>query len=97
RRAPDTVSEPATKRAPEANKQRSPSTLRRLLGQVERELAEDTERRDTLSAELGAASASGSGGGHLALAGLAQDLAGVESRIAELEERWLALADELGG
>ena len=97
RRAPDTVSEPATKRAPEANKQRSPSTLRRLLGQVERELAEATERRDTLSAELGAASASGSGGGHLALAGLAQDLAGVESRIAELEERWLALADELGG
>jgi ATP-binding cassette subfamily F protein uup len=83
---------PATAAADVATKrQRSPSTVRRLLGETERELAAVTARRDELGAELGR------GGDHAALAALADQLAAAEGRVADLEERWLALADELGG
>ncbi len=72
-------------------KQRSPSTVRRLIAEIERDLAEASGRRDELSTEMG------SGADHLALAPLATELAAVEARMGELEERWLELADELGG
>ncbi len=72
-------------------KQRSPSTVRRLIAETERELTEASGRRDDLSAEMGGSA------DHLALAPLATELAAVEARVVVLEERWLALADELGG
>jgi len=72
-------------------KQRSPSTVRRLMAETERDLTEASGRRDELSTEMG------SSDDHLALAPLATELAVVEARVGELEERWLALADELGG
>ncbi|HVL27969.1 MAG TPA: hypothetical protein VM390_07460, partial [Acidimicrobiales bacterium] len=72
---------------------RSPSTLRRLLDQAERELEAATQARDALSAALTAAPPAD----HVALAALAQDLARAEARVAEAEERWLSAADELEG
>ncbi|MDP8938144.1 MAG: ATP-binding cassette domain-containing protein [Actinomycetota bacterium] len=72
-------------------KQRSPSTLRRLIGVVEREMAEAAAERDRLASEVGLA-----GGHHVALAASARSLAAAEARLAEAEERWLALAEELG-
>jgi ATP-binding cassette subfamily F protein uup len=74
-----------------AKRKRSPSTVRRLLGETERDLAAVTARRDELVAELG------TGGDHVALAAVAAQLAATEARVADLEERWLVLADELGG
>ena len=90
---------PGNGRAPETKKQRSPSTLRRLIAEVERELAEATGRRDGLVSQLGqgpSAERAHPQADHVALAALAEDLAAAEARIAQLEERWLELADELG-
>jgi ATP-binding cassette subfamily F protein uup len=72
-------------------KVRSPSTLRRLLAAAEKELGDATGERDAIIAELGA------GADHVTLARLAADLAAAEARVTEIEERWLALAAELGG
>jgi ATP-binding cassette subfamily F protein uup len=72
------------------SKPRSPSTLRRLLAQADRELEEATAVRDGLVALLEA------GLDHTVLARLADDLAAADARLAEVEERWLALAEELG-
>ncbi|MFP5319909.1 MAG: ABC-F family ATP-binding cassette domain-containing protein [Acidimicrobiia bacterium] len=77
---------------PAAPKPRSPSTLRRLLAQAERELEAATAARDALSARLTTDPPSD----HVTLAALAQDLAAAETRLVEVEERWLALAEELG-
>ena len=76
----------------ERTKARSPSTLRRLLGLAEREMTEAGEERDRLVARLAGGTAD-----HTALAKVANDLAGAEARVAHAEERWLALAEELGG
>ncbi|MGH9126937.1 MAG: ABC-F family ATP-binding cassette domain-containing protein [Acidimicrobiales bacterium] len=73
-------------------KLRSPSTLRRLLSVADREVAEAEAERDRVSAELATA-----GADHVALTRLANSLADVETRLAIAEERWLALAEELGG
>jgi ATP-binding cassette subfamily F protein uup len=73
-------------------KPRSPSTLRRLIGLAEREIAEAEARRDGLAAELGAAGAAD----HQALAATAEALAHAETDLGAAEERWLALSDELG-
>jgi ATP-binding cassette subfamily F protein uup len=72
-------------------KHRSPSTLRRLVGLAERAVAEATEERDRLAAQLAAG-----GGDHVALAATASALAEAEQRLAAAEERWLELAEELG-
>jgi ABC transport system ATP-binding/permease protein len=69
---------------------RSPSTLRRLLRDVERAVAELEERRGALMAELSAA-----GGDHEALARAGTELAAVEEELAAAEHRWLELAGEL--
>jgi ATP-binding cassette subfamily F protein uup len=71
-------------------KQKSPSTLRRLLAQVERDLEEASAERDRLVAELA------QGGDHVTVARVAEDLAAAEARVAHAEERWLAVAEELG-
>ncbi len=88
RTQPASQATPATTKP--VRKERSPSTVRRLIAETERELTEATGRRDELSAEMGSAV-------HQALAPLATELAAVEARVVGLEERWLALADELGG
>jgi len=72
-------------------KLRSPSTLRRLLGLAEREMAEAAARRDGLVAELATC-----GADHSTRSRAAHALAGAEAALALFEERWLALAEELG-
>jgi len=69
---------------------RTPSTLRRLLKETEKELAALQRRRDRLAAEVEAA-----GADHEALARLGAEVAGVDAAVDEAEERWLALASEL--
>jgi ATP-binding cassette subfamily F protein uup len=81
---------PPADQAQPVRKPRSPSTLRRLLAEAEREMAAATEARDQLAAQLGGAA------DHRALAQRAEELAAAEARLAEAEERWLAVAEELG-
>ena len=96
RAAPATTRPPAAARparpAPTAATSRSPSTVRRLLGGAERDMAEAEARRDELSAAL----AGGDTSDHQALAATAQALADAEAALAAAEERWLALSEELG-
>jgi len=73
-------------------KVRSPSTLRRLLSLAEREMADAQAERDRLVAELSAGP-----GDHRARSQVAHDLAEAQSRLAQAEDRWLGLAEELGG
>jgi ABC transport system ATP-binding/permease protein len=68
---------------------RSPSTLRRLLGNAERDLATAVARRD---AAIGALS--GAGNDHIELARRGAEVAAAEEALATAEERWLGLADE---
>ncbi|HVM06803.1 MAG TPA: ATP-binding cassette domain-containing protein [Acidimicrobiales bacterium] len=72
-------------------RRRSPSTLRRLLGNAEREMAEVAAERDRLERELADA-----GADHVARARTAEALAAAQARLGEAEERWLELAEELG-
>jgi len=67
---------------------RSPSTVRRQMGQAERELAAATERRDALTAELASRL------DHRELAALGERLAVAQQAVDAAEEAWLALADE---
>jgi ATP-binding cassette subfamily F protein uup len=83
---------PSPMAPPAGPKRRSASTLRRLLDQAERELSAATEERSRLQGELARATSD-----HVALAEVAHALATAETRLAEAEERWLALAEELGG
>ena len=69
---------------------RSPSTLRRLLGQAERELAAATARRDDLGGRL-------AGAEHTEMARLSTELAAADAEVMAAEERWLVLADEAEG
>ncbi len=55
-------------------------------------MAASEKERDRLVTELATA-----GGDHVALATLAHAMADAETRLANAEERWLALAEELGG
>ncbi len=70
---------------------RSPSTLRRLLAGAERDMVAATEKRDRMVAELGTVASD-----HRALASTSQALAGAEGQVEKMEQRWLALAEELG-
>ncbi len=72
-------------------KLRSPSTLRRLLELAEREMGEAAADRDRLVTELAAAD------DHAVLTQVAHSLADAEARLGQAEERWLSLAEELGG
>src|SRR4029079_956590 len=67
---------------------RSPSTLRRQLGQAERDLAAATSARDDLATRMSATNA------HWELSELAEQLAAAQARVAAMEEAWLALATE---
>ena len=77
--------------APAPKKQRSPSTLRRLIGLAEAEMENAIAERDGLLADLAAA-----GNDHVALARIAETLAAAEARLSAAEERWLDLSEELG-
>ena len=82
---------PTTPSVPTERKQRSPSTLRRLIGLAEAEMEQAAAERDGLLADLAAA-----GNDHVALARIAETLAAAEARLTAAEERWLELSDELG-
>ena len=69
---------------------RSPSTLRRLLRETEKEIAAHERRRAKLIAELAAA-----GADHQAMTRLGQELAAVDAELAAAEERWLTYGEEL--
>ncbi len=94
-RAPDAVAGrgpgPPDPSPPARAKLRSPSTLRRLLSLAERDMAEAGSERDRLVTELSAGTAD-----HTARAEAARGLATAQARLADAEERWLALAEELG-
>ncbi len=72
-----------------AGTSRSPSTLRRLIGQAERALQQASDRRDVLVGELG-----GVGADHVLLAKIGDQLADAEHELAAAEEHWMALAEE---
>jgi ABC transport system ATP-binding/permease protein len=76
---------------PGERKQRSPSTLRRLIGLAEAEMEKAAAERGSLLADLAAA-----GNDHVALARIAETLAAAEARLSAAEERWLELSEELG-
>jgi ATP-binding cassette subfamily F protein uup len=78
---------PSRTRAPAG---RSPSTLRRLLRETEKEMAGHERRRAKLMTELAAA-----GADHQAMTKLGQDLAAVDAELAAAEERWLTYGEEL--
>jgi len=89
-RAPRRDTRPAAPERGRARpKQRSTSTLTRLLANAEREVAGLTTRRDELSAALAAAATD-----HEALARVSTELAEVQGRLDQAEEAWLALAEE---
>ncbi|HYH48722.1 MAG TPA: hypothetical protein VEG38_04150, partial [Acidimicrobiia bacterium] len=82
---------PKSQPPPAEKKQRSPSTLRRLIGLAEADMEKAAAARDAVLAELAAA-----GNDHVALARIADTLAAAESRLTAAEERWLELSEELG-
>jgi hypothetical protein len=65
--------------------------VRKELKAAERDVDAATRERDRVHAELATAAASGD---HVALRDLTSQLTAVEQRLAEAEERWLALAEE---
>ncbi|MGH9164601.1 MAG: ABC transporter ATP-binding protein, partial [Acidimicrobiales bacterium] len=69
-----------------------PSTLRRMVGLAERELAMAVDERDGLAAALAVDTAD-----HQAVAATARALAEADARVAAAEERWLSVAQELEG
>jgi ATP-binding cassette subfamily F protein uup len=71
---------------PEAS--RSPSTVRRQLGQAERDLAAATARRDSIVLELQSAV------DHREMGAIGDRLAKAQHAVDAAEETWLALADE---
>ncbi len=78
------VTAPATKAG-----SRTPSTLRRLIGNAERDVAAATTERERIAAALADGDLE-----HTELARLGHDLASADARVAAAEEAWLALAAE---
>jgi ATP-binding cassette subfamily F protein uup len=78
----------APRRVKPAGAGRSPSTVRRQLGQAERELTAALTARDDLVAQIEGAR------DHLELASLGERLTAAEERLDAAEEAWLALATE---
>jgi len=79
---------PATKLRDAGAGRRSPSTVRRQLGQAERDLATATTARDDLARQMSTTDA------HWELSELAEQLAAAEAKVAAMEDAWLALATE---
>jgi ATP-binding cassette subfamily F protein uup len=70
---------------------RSPSTLRRLMRDAEKDVARLDRRREKLETELAEKAASAD---HTELRALGDALASVTAELAEAEETWLALGEE---
>ena len=83
-------SKPAAPRTRNARSGPSPSTLRRMLREVDKELAGLTRRRERLHADLAAAASD-----HEAMVRLAGDLAALDAEITATEQRWLELGEAL--
>ena len=90
--APVRANEPTAGRATSRSRDRTPSTLRRLLERAEKELDDAVADRDRLVVEAGAAAAD-----HVALNEVTTRLATAEARLALAEAAWLRVAEELGG
>ena len=71
-------------------RRRSPSTLRRLIGEIEMLMAQLGDQRTRLTNELGSVDA-----GHAKMTAIGHELAAIEESIAVAEEDWLTLSDEL--
>ncbi len=91
-RAPATTASAAPASTKRTAGARSPSTLRRLLASVEREIEVLDRRQTELATELAAA-----GADHEQLAKIGQAASEVAASIADAEVRWLALAEEADG
>ena len=72
---------------------KSASTLKRLVAQAEKALAQATTERDTISAKL-IAEASSASSNHETLAKLSEQLAHVQTKVDTAEESWLNFAAE---
>jgi ATP-binding cassette subfamily F protein uup len=72
---------------------RSPSTLNRMMRDSEKEMRKLDKVRARLAEQLAATD----GSDHQALAQVGQELAATDASLAEVEERWLALGEELEG
>ena len=83
-------SKPAAPRTRKAPSGPSSSTLRRMLREVDKELAGLTRRRERLHADLAAAASD-----HEAMVRLAGDLAALDAEITATEQRWLELGEAL--
>ena len=82
-------SSPSPARAEAVKALRSPSTIKRLLGQATKALADATAARDRASETLAAA-----GSDHQALADASEALAHAQMAVERAEEAWLDLAAE---
>jgi ATP-binding cassette subfamily F protein uup len=74
-------------------KTRTPSTLNRLMRDAEKEMRKIEKQRAKLAEQLAAVD----GTDHVRLAEVGQELAAADASLAEVEERWLALGEELEG
>ena len=73
---------------PKVSSGRSPSTVRRDLGQAERNVAAAITARDKLEQQMASTNA------HWELSDLAEQLAAAQAQVTAAEESWLALAAE---
>ena len=93
RNATQTIERAKTSTAPPRDAQpkalRSPSTIKRLLTQATKKLAEATTARDRASEGL-----AGAGADHQALARASEELANAQVALDRAEEAWLELAAE---
>jgi ATP-binding cassette subfamily F protein uup len=70
---------------------RSPSTLNRLIANVEKDMTKRTTRQTALYQDIADA-----GNDHKKLAALGEELAQLQTAIESLEMQWLELTEELG-
>ncbi len=94
-RKPKRVAARTTPSAPTGSapaKARTPSTLRRLIQDAEKELAKLGRRRAALEERVAAAAEAGD---HAGLAEIGDQMAGIDVEVAAVEERWLELGAEL--
>ncbi len=78
-----------TKSSAKVKPAKSPSTLKRLLAQAEKTLAQANAAEQKIAAELAQA-----GSDHTALARISANLADAQTKVAAAEETWIALAAE---
>jgi predicted component of type VI protein secretion system len=85
------VQQSAEKTAPAAPKKstKSPSTLRRLIGEAERKMEQAAAKQDALTIELASA-----GNDVALLTKLSEQLAQTQVAVQQAEEQWISLAAE---